>query len=212
MIKTRQKNFRAFIFVEGEAQETITYIDKNLGFLRSLLLIFAYPLNKHTALLEYLESKQLKFVQSSGVKSLGLDTKKEDIQEESKRENMESKNEKTKDVESKIAEIDAKSKQESAVTLVLHRTIRSGEEIITKGDLTIFGRINNGAHIQSSGNVQIFGTISGNVFCDGDYMVLGEVSEGNVLFDGEIVDKELLKYPRNKIYKKNDSIVVEELQ
>ncbi|MBX7491361.1 septum site-determining protein MinC [Helicobacter turcicus] len=207
MIKTRQKNFRAFIFVEGEEQETIAYIDKNLGFLQSLLLIFAYPLNdNYASLLEYLQSKQLNFVQSGSVESLRLDTRQ--IQKERESENIkESKNEKTQNMESK----DTESKQ-SAVTLVFHRTIRSGEEIITKGDLTIFGRINNGAHVQSSGNVQIFGTISGNVFCDGDYMILGEVSEGNVLFDGEIVDKELLKYPRNKIYKKNDSIMVEELQ
>lgn len=201
MVKTRQKNFRAFIFVEGEEQELIAYIDKNLGFLQSLLLIFAIPLNqKYPLLLEYLQNKHLRFVQANDAESLGLDTKALNV------ENMESKS-------SESAEsIKAESKIEHTATLVLHRTIRSGEEIITKGDLTIFGRINSGAHIQSGGNMQIFGTISGNVFCDGEYMILGEVSEGNVLFGGEIVEKELLKSPRNKIYRKNDSIVVEGLQ
>lgn len=196
MVKTRQKNFRAFIFVEGEAQEIIAYIDKNLGLLQSLLLVFTFDLNHNYAeLLEYLKQKQLKFVLANSIENLGLDTKAQDI------EKLESKNVESKKIESKT----------QANTLVLNRTIRSGEEIIAKGDLTIFGRINSGAHIQSGGNLQIFGTISGNVFCDGEYMILGEVSEGNVLFGGEIVDKELLKYPHNKVYRKNDSIVVEGL-
>ncbi|EEO26426.1 septum site-determining protein MinC [Helicobacter winghamensis] len=200
MVKTRQKNFRAFIFVEGEAQEIIAYIDKNLGLLQSLLLVFTFDLNHNYAeLLEYLKQKQLRFVLANSIENLGLDTKAQDIGK------LESKN-----VESKAESKKIESKTQ-ANTLVLNRTIRSGEEIIAKGDLTIFGRINSGAHIQSGGNLQIFGTISGNVFCDGEYMILGEVSEGNVLFGGEIVDKELLKYPRNKVYRKNDSIVVEGL-
>ncbi|TLD83507.1 septum site-determining protein MinC [Helicobacter sp. MIT 11-5569] len=205
MVKTRQKNFRAFIFVEGEAQETIAYIDKNLSFLQSLLLVFTYPLNgDYTPLYEYLVNKNLNFMQSENKGSLGLDTKAQNAinSAEIKHQNAESKN----------AESQNTNLQEKITTLVLHRTIRSGEEIITKGDLTIFGRINSGAHIQSGGNVQIFGKIDGNVFCDGEYMILGYVGEGNVLLQGEIVDKELIKYPRNKIYKKQDSIVVEELQ
>ncbi|MCI5969314.1 septum site-determining protein MinC [Helicobacter sp.] len=201
MVKTRQKNFRAFIFVEGEVQETIAYIDKNLGFLQNLLLVFAYPLNNAASLLEYLKSKQLKFVQSSGIESLGLDVKVQEV------EKLESKNVESHKLESEKLE----SEMQHATTLVLHRTIRSGEEIITKGDLTIFGRINSGAFVQSGGNVQIFGVISGNVFCGGDYMILGRVNEGNVLFCGEIVDRALLKYPHNKIYRNKDSIVVEEL-
>lgn len=60
--------------------------------------------------------------------------------------------------------------------------------------------------------MQIFGKISGNIFCNGDYMILGKVGEGNVLFHGEILDKELLQYNQNKIYKKQDEIMIEELR
>lgn len=203
MVKTRQKNFRTFIFVEGEEQETIAYIDKNFGFLQSLLLIFAYPLNDNYALLlKYLENKRLKFAQSVNIEDLGLDVKTKNT------EDKKSKEEDLKKIESKSVN----SEMKNVATLVLHRTIRSGEEIVSEGDLTIFGRINSGAHIQSSGNLQIFGAISGNVFCDGEYMILGQVNEGNILFNGEIIDKELLKHPHNKIYRKNDAIIIEELQ
>lgn len=43
-------------------------------------------------------------------------------------------------------------------------------------------------------------------------MILGKVGEGNVLFHGEILDKELLQYNQNKIYKKQDEIMIEELR
>lgn len=32
MVKARQKNFRAFIFTQGEEQETIAYIEKTLSY------------------------------------------------------------------------------------------------------------------------------------------------------------------------------------
>lgn len=190
MVKTRQKNFRAFVFVEGQEQETLAYVQKNLGFLRKLLLVFAYPLHEGSTLLQYLRDRGLKFVQSDNVECLGLEMRMEQHIE---------------------ADIPITPPIEGKKTLVLHRTIRSGEEVITQGDLTIFGRINSGSHIQSGGNLQIFGAVSGNVLCEGDYMILGAVSEGNVLFGGEIVQTELLRDSYHKIYRKNHSIVVEEL-
>lgn len=202
MIKTRQRNFRTFIFTEGEVEETIAYIKDNLGFLRSLLLVFAYPL-RDTELLGYLKQEGLRFIFAQDFENLGLESKASQ-QKHTEQQNLK--------VES-AKEVDFDLQKEDSVlqTLVLHRTIRSGEEIIAKGDLTIFGRINSGAHIQSEGNIQIFGEISGNVFCNGDYMILGKVCEGNVLFQGEILDTARLQSAQNKVYKKQDSIMIEEL-
>ena len=225
MVKTRQKNFRAFIFVEGETDETIAYIAKNLELLKSLLLVFAYPLRERVPLLEYLSAEGLHFVQANSVENLGLESSV--IKESHNFANINATQ--THDsispaqVPNKIdsaPNIESKSVSKSSTldsthtkdTLVLHRTIRSGEEIITQSDITIFGRINSGAHIQSEGNVQIFGAISGNVFCNGAYMILGKVGEGNLLFQGEILDKTLLQYPYNKVYKRQDSIIIEELK
>ncbi|MBD5165907.1 septum site-determining protein MinC [Helicobacter sp.] len=211
MVIARQKNFRAFIFMQGDAQETITYIEKNFVLLKDFLMIFAYPVKTadSTSLYDYLLFKNLNFIESPEIKKgetlgqihLGL-------------ENPQTLSAIPPNNHSSI-DSNAESqttKDEAKPTLVFHRTIRSGEEIITQGDLTIFGRINSGAHIQSEGNIQIFGSISGNVFCNGDYMILGKVVEGNVLFHGEILDKERLQHNQNKIYKKQNEIMIEELQ
>lgn len=229
MVKTRQKNFRAFIFVEGDTEETIAYIAKNLELLKSLLLVFAYPLKEHYApLLEYLNAEGLHFVQANNAERLGLEsnamgeshkvasvnvaqTQMCDSISPTQTANVAIDSARNTELKS-ASELSLSDSMHTRETLVLHRTIRSGEEIITQGDITIFGRINSGAHIQSEGNVQIFGVISGNVFCNGTYMILGKVGEGNVLFQGEILDKTLLQYPYNKVYKKQDSIMIEELR
>lgn len=227
MVKTRQKNFRAFIFVEGDTEETIAYIAKNLELLKSLLLVFAYPLKEHYApLLEYLNAEGFHFVQANNTEKLGLESNimgesykvaSIDVAQTQMRDSISpaqtANTNFAVNAESQSAlELPLLDSTHTQDTLVLHRTIRSGEEIITRGDITIFGRINSGAHIQSDGNVQIFGVISGNVFCNGTYMILGKVGEGNILFQGEILDKTLLQYPYNKVYKKQDSIIIEELR
>ena len=191
MVQARQRNVRAFIFMQGEEEETIAYIQKNFILLKDFLLIFTYPLNDN--LLKFLQTQNLNFVEYKNTSKLA---QQETSQTQPIQNTQESTQEKTPEIK----------------TLTLHKTIRSGEEIITKGDITIFGRVNSGASIQAQGNVQIFGEINGNVFCNGSYMLLGPTKEGNILFDGEIIDKEKLSSQGyKKIYKKNDTIVVEEL-
>ncbi len=179
--------------------------------LTDFLIIFAYPVRTadSNSLYDYLHYKKLNFIESPEIKKgatcgqihLSLETPPTHSA-------VSSNNHSSVDSSLESQTI----KDEAKPTLVFHRTIRSGEEIIAQGDLTIFGRINSGAHIQSEGNIQIFGSISGNVFCNGDYMILGKVVEGNVLFHGEILDKELLQHNQNKIYKKQNEIMIEELQ
>lgn len=212
MVKARQKNFRTFIFTQGEEQETIAYIEKNFILLKDFLMIFTYPIKTidSTALYDYLISKNLNFIESLNTKK-GETCGQIQLSLENTIHSMIPPNT-AKNIESGVKSQETEVKNAPKSTLVFHRTIRSGEEIITQGDLTIFGRINSGAHIQSEGNVQIFGKISGNIFCNGDYMILGKVGEGNVLFHGEILDKELLQYNQNKIYKKQDEIMIEELR
>lgn len=212
MVQARQKNFRAFVFTQGSEQETIAYIEKNFVLLKDFLMVFTYPIQSdstnHLSLYHYLASKNLNFIES-------LETKQGEAKgqihlslENSNTQSTIPPNNKT-DLESQNTET---KNPQTKPTLVLHRTIRSGEEIITQGDLTIFGRINSGAHIQSEGNIQIFGEINGNIFCNGDYMILGKVGEGNILFGGEILDKKLLQHSQNKIYKTQNKILIEELQ
>ena len=201
MVKARQRNVRSFIFIKGSAEETMCYVEKNAVLLQNFLLIFTYFLEEN--LKNLLLEKNLHFVENYLPKVPNLETdcnptQKEQNSEESKKEAQNPSQEDS-------------STLQSPKTLFFHRTIRSGEEIISKSDITIFGRINSGALIQSEGNIQIYGEIDGNVFCNGEYMILGEVLQGNVLFGGEIIDKDKLKKGYNKFYKKQDEIIIEDL-
>ncbi len=196
MVEARQRSLRSFIFIAGQEEETIAYIQKHFVLLKDFLLVFTYPITDK--LLEFLHSQKLAFVEQKNSKKILSKLPETTIPQESI----------TKAESTPPTSQDQEPKNE---TLILHRTIRSGEEIISKGDITIFGRVNSGAMIQAQGNVQIFGEISGNVFCNGNYMILGPTKEGNILFDGEIIERDKLSQNYQKIYKKNNEIIIEDL-
>jgi septum site-determining protein MinC len=77
---------------------------------------------------------------------------------------------------------------------IYDRPIRSGEEVNEELPVVVFGRINSGARLFCTQSVSIYGIIDGLVQCDGDYIVLnGLGNHGNLIFNGEIIDKEILK-------------------
>jgi septum site-determining protein MinC len=77
---------------------------------------------------------------------------------------------------------------------VYDRTIRSGEEIHEVFPMSIFGRVNSGAKVFCEESMSIFGIIDGLVQCDGEYLMLSGISpRGNVIFNGEIIDKDSIK-------------------
>ncbi|MDD2825553.1 MAG: septum site-determining protein MinC [Sulfurospirillaceae bacterium] len=77
---------------------------------------------------------------------------------------------------------------------ILDRTIRSGEEIYETVPITIFGRVNSGAKIFCEESMNIYGIVDGLVECDGEYLIISGISpRGNVIFKGEIIDKESVK-------------------
>jgi len=76
-------------------------------------------------------------------------------------------------------------------TVVFNRPIRSGEEIVSKSDIIIFGRVNSGSKIKAYGNIEVFGEIDSLIECEGEFMLLRKISLGNVIFNGEVLDKKL---------------------
>jgi len=75
---------------------------------------------------------------------------------------------------------------------VYYRPIRSGEEIKTDMPINIFDRINSGARVITESSIEIFGIIEGIVACNGDYMIIKQISpKGNVLFHDEALDRKL---------------------
>jgi septum site-determining protein MinC len=96
---------------------------------------------------------------------------------------------------------------------IYERPIRSGEEINEELPIVVFGRVNSGAKLFCTQSVSIYGIIDGLVQCDGEYIVLHGLSErGNLIFNGEIVDKELLQNGvLQKITYKNSKIEIREI-
>ncbi len=96
---------------------------------------------------------------------------------------------------------------------IYDRPIRSGEEINEELPVVVFGRINSGAKLFSSQSVSIYGIIDGLVQCDGDYIVLNGIGNmGNLIFNGEIIDRDILKKDvLQKITIVNSKIVVKEV-
>jgi septum site-determining protein MinC len=85
---------------------------------------------------------------------------------------------------------DTVAKIEKVETLLLQRPVRSGEEIVHAGDVTIFGRVNSASKVLVEGNVEIYGAIDGLVQCDGEYMVVKELGKGHIIFNGDILERE----------------------
>lgn len=206
MIKTKQRSIRSFIIFNGDNNEIITLIESNYLLLKDLLIIFEIPVNSE--LLDYLQSKDLVYL-----------LMKNNRKEIEKPVNFECSIESLLQNNSKIDLIESNNDKNDIKELILHKNIRSGEEIINDCGVCIFGRLNDGAVVQSGGSVSIFGRIDGNIFCEGEFVIIGELGKGNILFDGQIIDREeILKLQKNnkqkiytKIYKKQGEIYIENL-
>lgn len=79
--------------------------------------------------------------------------------------------------------------------------IRSGVEISSDDSIVIFNRVNSGAKINTKQNIFIFGKCDGDVKCDGEYMILSQIANGKVLFNGMAITQNMLKYKLNLIAK-----------
>ena len=82
--------------------------------------------------------------------------------------------------------------------------IRSGVEIDTNSNIIVFNRVNSGAKIRTNKSVFIFGKCDGDVRCEGEYMILSQIANGKILFNGMAITQSMLKYKLNLIAKDGD--------
>lgn len=198
MVRAKQKSVRVFVFEESTSEEMIAYLRKNAILLRSYLLLFKGVLPKEVQ--ECLKEEGLRFLEkfeSEYRESDESGRNPSDTDEIPTAKSAPTKEDHTKNVQ--------------IPTLVLRRTVRSGEEIVAAGDVSIFGRINSGARICAQGNVQIFGEVQGVVECEGEYMILGKITQGSVLFGGEILDSSLFEGALKEVYIHDGSVVIKEI-
>ncbi|NPA82289.1 MAG: septum site-determining protein MinC [Epsilonproteobacteria bacterium] len=179
-MRVKYKNIRVFDIEIENDEKFFSYFEKNRVLLQDNMLFLRGNVTKE--IVEFLERNDICYydVSRCKLKKLLNKTHKEEEKSKESLNKIEFNNER----EERIGEKGVK-------TLVFNRPIRSGEEIVTKGDLVIFGRVNSGSKIKAEGNVEIFGEIDSLVECEGDFMLIRKIGLGNVIFNGEILEKGL---------------------
>lgn len=193
----KQKNLRVFHINIDDKDVFIEYFNKNRVLLKEFFLLVEGQVNDEV--IKLLDDAGICFKDISSC-NLKLSSVKKEI-ETVKKEDVKEK------VEEKIKSLSKENLR------MFDRPIRSGEEINEDLPVVVFGRINSGAKLFSTQSVSVYGIIDGLVQCDGDYIVLNGIgSHGNLIFNGEIIDKESLKKDvLQKITINNSKVKVKEI-
>lgn len=73
------------------------------------------------------------------------------------------------------------------IVSVINKGLRSGEKVISRGDVIIYGDVNAGAKIEADGNVTVIGALRGSVYIKNKgyvyatYMEPSQIRIGNVI-------------------------------
>ena len=196
----KQKNLRVFHIDIDKKDSFFEYFNKNRILLKEFFLLIDGKIDDN--IIEFLENENICFKDISKC-SLRLSSVKKDI--EISEEEVPPKVKKKRE---EIIEIVSTDKLK-----IYERPIRSGEEINEDLPVVVFGRINSGAKLFCTQSISIYGIIDGLVQCDGDYIVLtGIGSHGNLIFNGEIIEKESLKQDiLQKITYHNSTLEIKEV-
>ncbi len=190
-MEVKQSKVAAFFIDNDDVELTLAYIEKNAPLLKSYLLVFSHAID--AKIKERCDTWELLYVHNNG--QLKGKTAKDKI-------------EPPKLVTQEITPDSAEQRVEKKE---IYRTIRSGESVTYHGDLIISGNINDGATISSEGTLAIFGIISGDISCNGSYLILSECHRGKVVFQGEVIN-EMIQGKQLKIfYKEANEIKTKEL-
>ena len=209
MIKAKQKTVRIFDINIEDEKEFFPYMDKNLILLKEYMLVISGDITNEIT--KYLESHNICFIVAEDcnlkIKSKSnSDTKSDIIQKEKSQ------------LPKNVDKITINSHQDDKVqdepklkTLLLERPVRSGEEIIHEGDVTIFGRVNSASKVLAEGNVEVYGLIDGLIQCDGDYMVVKELGKGHIIFNGDILEREMFDGNLKKVTYSSSGVEIKDI-
>lgn len=206
-MKAKQKNLRIFyIEIEGE-EDFFAYMDKNFVLLKDYFLMVSGDTTPK--IIDFLEDQNIcyKLSEECSLKKfakVNMSTNNGIIGESNQ----------TKVTETTKYIISEPQKENSAYgkTLLINKPVRSGEEIVHDGDVTVFGRVNSASKIICSGNAKIYGLIEGLIQCDGDYMVIKDLGQkGFIIFNGDILDRADFDGNLKKIIKTREGIEIKDI-
>lgn len=207
MPKIRQQNMQVFIITkDNNIDELERFIAKNHGMLKIYLLLIEELtprlkecLDKYE--LDYLQPKNFNFhAQNPYISNSEPLIHPKDSSVKVSPSQMKPDSPKAQESSQKSLE----SQQDSTKMQIFTDLIRSGVEISSDDSIVIFNRVNSGAKINTKQNIFIFGKCDGDVKCDGEYMILSQIANGKVLFNGMAITQNMLKYKLNLIAKEGE--------
>ncbi len=201
-MKAKQKTIRIFDIEITNDKEFFAYMDKNLILLKDFFLLLRGHISDDV--INYLKDHNFCFkaAKDCNIKISSKHTSSDNRAIMAQKEKIAGKSSDKKEIQ---------IVKERVKTLFIEKPIRSGTEIDHEGDVTIFGRVNSAAKVIAAGNVEVFGVIDGLVQCDGDYMIVKEVGKGHIIFNGDILDRDLFDGSIKKITKNKDEILIKDL-
>jgi septum site-determining protein MinC len=180
-MKVTQKNVRVFHIEIDDEASFLDYFRKNSLLLKEFFLLVEGNITKNIAFVLEQSGVCYKEINNCAIRFGGIKKETPSLEEAPVKK------------ESVVEPVIEQTKQLPKLKLY-DRPIRSGEEIVESLPIVIFGRVNSGAKVFSEESMSIYGIIDGLVQCDGDYIVLSGISpRGHLIFNGEIVDREMLK-------------------
>jgi len=179
-MKVTQKNVRVFHIEIDDEASFLDYFRKNNLLLREFFLLIEGEITKNIAFVLEQSGVCYKEINQCHIRFGGIKKELPSLEEEPKKE--------------KTSEVISEQPKQLPKLKLYDRPIRSGEEIVESLPIVIFGRVNSGAKVFSEESMSIYGMIDGLVQCDGEYIVLSGISpRGHLIFNGEIVDREMIK-------------------
>ena len=177
-MKVTQKNVRVFHIEIDDEAAFLDYFRKNSLLLREFFLLIEGEITKNIAFVLEQSGVCYKEINQCNIRFGGIKKEAPALEEAPKKEKV----------------LEAQPLKQMPKLKLYDRPIRSGEEIVESLPIVIFGRVNSGAKVFCEESMSIYGIIDGLVQCDGEYIVLSGMSpRGHLIFNGEIVDREMLK-------------------
>lgn len=179
-MKVTQKNVRVFHIEIDDEASFLDYFRKNSLLLKEFFLLIEGNITKNIAFVLEQSGVCYKEINHCAIRFGGIKKETPLLEDEPKKE--------------VISEMISEQPKQLPKLKLYDRPIRSGEEIVESLPIVIFGRVNSGAKVFCEESMSIYGIIDGLVQCDGEYVVLSGISpRGHLIFNGEIVDREMLK-------------------
>lgn len=179
-MKVTQKNVRVFHIEIDDEASFLDYFRKNSLLLKEFFLLIEGNITKNIAFVLEQSGVCYKEINHCAIRFGGIKKEALALEEEPKKE--------------AVSEMISEQPKQLPKLRLYDRPIRSGEEIVESLPIVIFGRVNSGAKVFCEESMSIYGIIDGLVQCDGEYVVLSGISpRGHLIFNGEIVDREMLK-------------------